>query len=223
MITDRKSYLVTIANQNILQVVLNKQEKEELVIRLHKEGKTIREIASAAHLSFTDIGVIIRKLDGRDKYDGSKDIFDIKTKSTDTKALFLFANGKKPIDVAIELDLSASEVQNMLGEFWALNDLHELAFVYNEIKTFLPSFLKLFQCLKDRRMLSEKHISNVLRYVGNDLPQLTDRVQCLTNDVRNLEDKKRDLMNKLILWNAQLSDLGRAIDIKNQQLKRMDK
>jgi hypothetical protein len=26
-------------------------------------------------------------------------------------------------------------------------------------------------------------------------------------------------MNKLILWNAQLSDLGRAIDIKNQQLK----
>jgi hypothetical protein len=28
-------------------------------------------------------------------------------------------------------------------------------------------------------------------------------------------------MNKVILWNAQLSDLGRAIDIKNQQLKRM--
>ena len=25
-------------------------------------------------------------------------------------------------------------------------------------------------------MLGKKHISNVLRYVGNDLPQLTDRV-----------------------------------------------
>ena len=105
-------------------MVLNKQEKEKLVIRLHKEGKTIREIASAAHLSFTDIGSIIREIDGRDKDDGSKDIKDIKT--TDTKALFLFTNGKKPIDVAIELDLSASEVQNMLEEFWALNDLHEL-------------------------------------------------------------------------------------------------
>jgi hypothetical protein len=81
----------------------------------------------------------------------------------------------------------------------------------------------LFHCLKERRMLDEKHISNILRYVGNDLPQLTDRVQCLTNDVLNLEGKKRNLMNKLILWNAQLSDLGRAIDIKNQQLKRMDK
>ena len=203
--------------------MLNRQDKEELVIRLHQEGKTIRQIAAAAHLSFTEIGSIIRKIDGRDKDDGSKDIKDIKTKSTDTKALFLFTNGKKPIDVAIELDLSASEVQNMLEEFWALNDLHELVFVYNEIKTFLPSFLKLFHCLKERRILNEKHISNILKYVGTDLHQLTYRVQCLTNDVINLEGQKRNLMNKLILWNAQLSDLGKAIDIKNQQLKRMDK
>jgi hypothetical protein len=48
--------------------------------------------------------------------------------------------GKKPVDVAIELDVSASEVQNLLKEFWALNDLHEPAFIYNEIRTFLPSF-----------------------------------------------------------------------------------
>jgi hypothetical protein len=117
--------------------------------------------------------------------------------------------------------VSASEVQNLLEEFWALNDPHELAFIYNEIRTFLPSFLKLFHCLKNNKMLGEKHISNVLRYVGNVLPQLTDRIQCLGNDVINLEDKKRNLMNELILWNAQLSELGNAINMKNQQLKRM--
>ena len=59
----------------------------------------------------------------------------MKNKSKDTQALFLFSTGKKPIEVAVELDLSASEVQNMLEEYWALNDLHELALVYNEIKT----------------------------------------------------------------------------------------
>ena len=85
MITDRKSYLVTIANQNILQVVLNKQEKEELVIRLHKEGKTIREIAHAVHVSFTDIGKIIREIDGQN--DKTK---DVKNKSRDTQVLYLF-------------------------------------------------------------------------------------------------------------------------------------
>jgi hypothetical protein len=210
-----------ITNITYLQVVLNKQEKEQLVVKLYQEGKPVREIAQQAHLSFGTIGKIIRRLNGLDNSEILPS--DMSHKSKETQALFLFAKGKRPIDVAVELDLSASEVQNILEEFWALNDLHELAFVYNEIKTFLPSFLKLFHCLKDRRMLSEKHISNVLRYVGNDLPQLTDRIQCLRNDVINLEEKKRNLINKLILWNAQLSDLGKAIDIKNQQLKRMDK
>jgi hypothetical protein len=201
-----------------LQVVLNRRDKEQLVIKLHQEGKSIRTIASAAHLSFSDIGSIIHKIDGK-----VDDGVDLKNKSPETKALFLFANGKKPIDVAIELNLSASEVQNLLEEFWALGELHELVFVYDEIKTFLPSFLKLFHCLKNNKMLSEKHISDVLKYVGNDLPRLTDRLQCLSNDVINLEDKKRNLLNELVLWNGQLYDLGRAIDIKNNQLKRMGK
>jgi hypothetical protein len=205
-----------------LQVVLNRRDKEQLVIKLYQEGKSIRGIAQQAHLSFSDIGTIIRRADGHDK-ESDIETKDLKNKSTDTKALWLFSNGKKPIDVAIELNLSVSEVQEMQEEFWALNQLHELAFVYSEIKTFLPSFLKLFHCLKNNKMLSEKHIFNVLKYVGNDLPQLTDRLQCLSNDVINLEDKKRNLLNELVLWNGQLYDLGRAIDIKNQRLKRMNK
>ena len=50
--------------------VLNKYDKEQLVIELHSQGKTIREIVSTAHLSFSDIGTIIRKIDGRDNDDG---------------------------------------------------------------------------------------------------------------------------------------------------------
>jgi transposase len=140
-----------------MQMVLNRRNKEQLVIELHRQGKSIREIASTAHLSFSDIGSIIRKIEGRDEEVKTK---GIKNKSKDTQALFLFSSDKKPIDVAIELNLSASEVHEMQEEFWALNDLHELAFMYNEIKTFLPSFLKLFHCLKMRRMLDEKNFSD---------------------------------------------------------------
>ena len=111
----------------------------------------------------------------------------------------------------------------MQEEFWALNDLHELAFMYNEIKTFLPSFLKLFHCLKESRMLDEKNISKFLRYANYDLSDLSNRVQCLSDEIINLEGQKRNLMNKVILWNAQLSDLGKTIDHKNQQLKKMGK
>jgi hypothetical protein len=201
-----------------MQVVLNRRDKEQLVIELYRQGKNIRQIAAAAHLSFSDIGAVIRKIDGKD--DGIE-MKDLKNKSKDTQALYLFSIGKTPLEVTIELDLSTSVVHEIQEEFWALNQLHELAFVYNEIKAYLPSFLKLFHCLKNNKMLGEKHVLNVLKYIGNDLPQLTDRIQCLSNDVINLEDKKRNLIDKLILWNAQLSDLGKAIDIKNQQLKRM--
>ena len=203
--------------------VLNKYDKEQLVIELHSQGRTIREIAATARLSFTDIGAIIRKIDGRDNDDGVEVNKDIKNKSKDTQALFLFSSGKKPIDVSIELDSSASEVQNMLEEYWALTDLHELALAYNEIRTYLPSFLKLLHCLKERRMLDEKHIFKFLKYTNYDLFNLENRVEGLINDIINLEGQKRNLMNKVILWNAQLSDLGKAIDIRNQQLKRMGK
>jgi hypothetical protein len=201
--------------------VLNRRDKEKLVIELHRQGKTIREIASVAQLSFSDIGTIIRRADGDDK-DSDIEKKDLKNKSKDTQALYLFSIGKTSLEVTIELDLPTPVVEEIQEEFWVLNQLHELAFVYNEIKAYLPSFLKLFHCLKKNKTLAEKYISDVLRYVGNDLPQLTDRIQCLSNDVIYLEDKKRNLLDKLIVWNAQLSDLGNAID-KNQQLKRMGK
>jgi hypothetical protein len=201
-----------------MQAILNRRDKEQLVIELHSQGKTIRQIAATAHLSFTDIGNIIKKIDGRDS--GTK---DIKNKSKDTQALFLFSCGKKPIEVAVELDLTASEIHDIQEEYWALNDLHELAFVYNEIRAYLPSFLQLFRYLKQCKMLNEKQISNILRYIGDDLPKLTDRVHCLRNDIISLEDKKRDAINQLILWHAQLDDVRREIEIKNQQRKRMGK
>ena len=52
---------------------------------------------------------------------------------------------------------------------------------------------------------------------------LKNRVQYLSNEIINLEGQKRNSMNKVILWNAQLSNIGKAIDHKNQQLKRMGK
>ena len=41
-----------------MQVILNKREKEELVVKLHQEDKTIRQIAEIVHMSFKDIGAL---------------------------------------------------------------------------------------------------------------------------------------------------------------------
>jgi transposase len=205
-----------------MQVVLNKKEKE-LVIKLYQDGKPIREIARQAHLSFGSIGKIIRTINnsGDDNCNSS---------SKSTKALWMFKNGKRPIDVAIELDMSASEVEELQQEYWSLNQLHELGFLFNEIKNYLPSFIKLFNLLKSNKLLGDGYISKFLRYANYDLPNLENKFQKLTGDVIDLEWKKRDLNNTIILWKAQLSDLGQtitqyqnAIEIKKQQLIRMNK
>ena len=207
-----------------MQVVLNKKEKEQLVIKLYQDGKPIREIARQTHLSFRSIGKIIRTMNSG----GNDDNCSSNSKST--KALWMLKNGKKPIEVAIELDMSASEVEEIQQEYWALNQLHELGFLFNEIRNYLPSFIKLFNLLKRNKILGNGYISKFLRYADHDLPFLEDKIQKLTGDVIELEWKKRDLNNTTILWKAQLADLGQtiaqyqnAIESKKQQLMRMDK
>jgi DNA-binding NarL/FixJ family response regulator len=43
----------------------SREEREASVIELYKQGKTKREIAQEVHLSFGNIGAIIRKLPHR--------------------------------------------------------------------------------------------------------------------------------------------------------------
>jgi hypothetical protein len=203
-----------------LQVVLNRRDKEQSVIKLHQEGKTIREIASSAHMSFGDIGSIIRKIEGQDEEVKTK---DIKNKSKDTQALFLFSSGKKPIEVAVELDLSASEVHEIQEEFWALNQQYELALVYGKIKNILPSFLKLFQSLKEFGMLNEESLSNFLKYAGQDLPELTYRMQQLANEVIDLESKKKQSIDALAQLSDTLNWYHRNIKLNKQILSDLDK
>jgi intein-encoded DNA endonuclease-like protein len=45
-------------------LLLSRKEKEKMVIRLAKEGKTTREIAKVVHMSLKDIGKILRKITG---------------------------------------------------------------------------------------------------------------------------------------------------------------
>jgi hypothetical protein len=200
-------------------VVLNKHEKEALVIKLHRQGKTIRQIASEAHISFTDIGKIIRKISGQNNYDD----IDLKDKSIETQAIYLFSIGKSPLEVAIELNMPNIEVHNMQDEFWALNQLHDLAFVYSEIKNFLPSFMKLYRCLKERKMLNEEYLISFLKYAGQDMPELTYRLQQLAIEVIDLESKKRQSIDTLVQLDDTLSWYHRNINLNKQILADLDK
>ena len=201
-----------------MQVILNKKEKEQLVIKLYQEGKPMREIAQKVHLSFGTIGKIIRGVNGLNNDEVESD--NLSNKSKETRALYLFLHGKRPVDVAIELDLPSSEVENVL-EFWVLNQLDELALVYLEIKNHLPLFLTIFHITKKNKLINQKDLQTILKH-GHDLPSLENKLYGIANNVIDLEIKKKEM-------NAQLFDLGQTItqyqnmiDSKKLQLMKMD-
>ena len=201
--------------------VLNKQDKEQLVVKLHLHGKTIREIAQQVHMSFKDIGSIIRKIDGKDD-DNNRELSDIKSKSKDAQAFYLLLNGKRPIGVAIELDLSSIDVENIHQEYWVLTNLDELALVYLEIKSHLDLFLRLFHELKKTKLTNQKDIRLILKYAA-DLPSLKNKFRSLANTVLDLEIKKKKLSTQLTDLAQVINQYQSVIDNKKQRYACMSK
>jgi hypothetical protein len=82
--------------------------------------------------------------------------------SKDTQAFALFSEGKKPIEVAIKLDLGADVIDRLYQQFWRLEGLHQLSMAYKEIWRYLPSFLKLFKIMRQQKMMSEQDVAEAL-------------------------------------------------------------
>jgi hypothetical protein len=95
-----------------------------------------------------------------------KDGINLRNKSKLTQAIYMFKCGKKPVEVAIDLDISAREIEDILQEYWVLDQLDELALVYYEIRNHLDLFLRLFHVMKKNKLINQKDIQAVLRYDG---------------------------------------------------------
>jgi transposase len=103
--------------------ILNRQERERLVIDLYNQGKTYREISKVARISPRDIGVILNKAieektkgeegikqqgnNGAEKNQNQEQ--QQQQSSLSAQAYKLFSNRKTPLEVAIELNLTESE------------------------------------------------------------------------------------------------------------------
>ena len=112
---------------------MNLEEKKNLVIQLHQEGKTQREIAKIAHMSVRYISRVIRKLDRI-----------LEEKSIKTKALDLFYQGKKSIEVAVAFNLNAQKIPKLYKDYLKLEGFHKLVLLYEEINDNLSLFLNFY-------------------------------------------------------------------------------
>jgi DNA-binding CsgD family transcriptional regulator len=132
-------------------MILTREEKEWLVLDLYNQGKSTREIAEEARMSFRDIGAILNK--AVEEKEASKEQAEKVIKSTQDYKLF--SEGKSPVQVAITLNIREPEVARFYVEYWKLRQLYSLNKSYEELKDDIGPFVNLYTLAKVARMDTE--------------------------------------------------------------------
>ena len=165
---------------------LNRFQKEKKVIELYKEGKTIREISQVVHMAFRDIGKVIKK------YVEESDENKKQQKQISIKALTLFNEGQKPIEVAISLELDCEQTEKIYQEYWRLNNLHILYSIYQELKEKISDLVDVYYKFKGENRTSGE-ITKLIEIL-QEVSELEDYKKMLEERIENYERKYNGLI-----------------------------
>ena len=195
---------------------MNREEREEHVILLYKEGRTFKDIAKEMHMSFRDIGAIIKKAKLEAEHERGYTT-DEELKSPEAKAFKLFSEGKSPIEVAIALDEPGDRVRALYREYWELTGRFELTQIYDEARSDLGGLLRLHRIIK-RLEMEEHDIKKVFELAKyNQLELLQWKVQYLSEEVNMLEFQKAKVTNDILKLNSAMNQLQSSLPLAQQR------
>jgi hypothetical protein len=176
-----------------LKVILNRKQKEELVIRLAKEGKNTRDMAKVAHVSLKDIGIIIRNYLGEGE---SETGYSGKGLSTNSKAFKMFKENKKLVDVAIILNIETDEVLGMYSDYLRLLNLQKLMTMFNEMGNDIYLLEYLYHDLKNEGIANKQDIFYIVQMAGK-LKSLNCELYEVASDIGRLKSAKFQLEREI--------------------------
>ncbi len=202
---------------------LSIQERKKYVIDMHKKGYTERQIAQELRISSRDIVKILKENEIEEKEvrerEEKKKLFSSKR----SEALKLYKQGTKPIDVSIELDISAEEAKKTYHEYLSLQYPFQFLQLYIELDNThsFKSYTDVFHLLKEKGLSIEEVIDGIKMI--NDISLLKEEHRDLSNKVANLEKFQNSLRidnNLLIDQNEEmekrLNAMLEKIEMKEQ-------
>jgi len=166
-------------------VALTREERRGRVLEHHSQGIGTREIAKLLHMSFTDIAKILKDSDKEKESEQQK----TREEFLSSRAHKLFSEGKSPVQVAINLNIRASEAIILQREYWDLEGLHNLNRIYEEIKDDTWHFVNLCKSVKAAGV-GTPHVLVLLKVANNDLPAVELRYERLKREAAILEFEK---------------------------------
>jgi hypothetical protein len=204
-------------------IPLFRVDKEAMVIDLYRQGKRQREIASIVRMSFSDIKTILdREFGSKEQKKGQRN-----EESLYSKALKLFLSGKKPVDVAIKLQMGYEDVRRTYLQFLSLNRMQKLRNVYNELgDEGLKSLLSMHNKMKENGLTFEQMEQAV--YYTDSAVELDQRNSILTEEVNELHLKRGNLVSAnqnlesmIKVSKRNLQSYNNEIEIKQQELMQL--
>jgi hypothetical protein len=184
-------------------MVLNKQEREKLVLDLYNKGKTYRQIAKEARISPRDIGVILNKTFNEAERKHSISI--------SSHAYSLFLIGKTTINVAIALNLREPEVTALYNEYWKLKQLNSLIQIYAEFKDDIWPIVNLHRSMKAAGV-GIPYALKPLRVANEDLPGLEIKGEDLRTEINSLEEQVQNSRAILRELNNQATEASTNVE-----------
>ena len=191
--------------------ILNKFEKEKKVIELHKQGKTLKEIATIVHMSFRDISKIIKKYERQKELQAKKEESNQpsqpKKPSISSKSFMLYQEGKKIDEVKVLLDIPFKFAIKYWVQYLKSTRMYECFEFYQDHSYEIPTFLSINTFL-ERNDIYGKDIVNVLR-TANDVINLNQTIINLKAEIEKLKQTRNNYsLNQNTLRNYQLPPLG---------------
>ena len=166
-------------------------DKEKIIIALKRQGKNIRQIAEQTQSSFSTISSVLKEADEEERIVAQKKIKleqDNHASATYSRALVMFSQGKRNIDVAKITGLKADEIISIRKDYWKLIEADELAQLYEQVEPYLSSLLNLDKRMRrenidqDDIVWSLNHFKE-LRFLRVKISRARDNLERLQNEL----------------------------------------
>jgi len=191
-------------------------EREKQVLELYDSGKSTRDIAKTLRMSLRDISFILKKNQVKQGIVINDNVNNNKNKYPNEKATQsyrLFSQGKKLVEVSIELGLRENEASKLFSEFLRLKGQDEVYEIYLENKHYLKSLRKLHRVIKREGVTADRieWFVNMVKIGAYKIPELQKQYAKLKDEVEIIDERKVRSKHELDKMNNQITYLQRNL------------
>ncbi len=139
-----------------------------------------------------------------------------------SKAYKLFSEGKKPVEVAITLNLREQEVTKLFMEYCKLKRLNIFNSIHKATDGKLAPFLKLYRELIKQKGMTIDQVTNAVDIAIHKLPHMESLYKQVKDEVEKLQHIKQGLLNDIDALKYKLSILDKTAFSCEQECKRTE-